>query len=116
VWVHKKIMRGEVRAALRWYHAELTKRRLDLLADEARLAGRPSRPEARKAEKWLDAKRLEQTAIETSPDQRVLARALLAEISLFEDLSRSVAQTRGFKLPDYAPVATWIRAELSRFA
>jgi hypothetical protein len=116
VWVHKKIMRGETRAALQWYHAELTNRRLDLLAEEARLAGRPARPEARKAEKWLDARRVEQTDIETSPDQRVLARALLAEIALFEDVSRSVAQTRGFKLPDYAPVATWLRAGLSRFA
>jgi hypothetical protein len=116
VWVHKKIMRGEVRAALRWYHDELVERRYVLLAEESRLAGRSSRPEARKAEKWLDARRLEQTAIETSPDQRILARALLAEMALFEDVSRSVAQTKGFKLPDYAPVAAWLRAELSRLA
>jgi len=116
VWVYKKIMRGEVRAALRWYHAELIERRQALLAEEARLAGRPARPEARKAEKWLDTRRLEQTAIETSPDQRVLARALLAEIALFEEVSRSVAQTRGFNPPDYTAVAAWLRTELCRLA
>jgi hypothetical protein len=107
-------MRGEVRAALRWLHAELAERRLTLLAEEARQAGRAARPEARKAEKWLDERRLGQTAIVTSPDQRVLARALLAEITLFEEVSRSVAQTRGFPLTDYSAVAAWLRTELNK--
>lgn len=114
VWVYKKIMRGESRAALRWYHRELVEHRLALLAEEARHADRASKPEARKAEKWLDARRLEQTAITTSPDQDVLARALLAEMALFEEVSRSVAQSRGFDLPDYTPVAAWLRTELKR--
>lgn len=116
VWVHKKTMRGEVQAARRWFHAELVERRWVLLAEEARLAGRPARPEARKAERWLDTRRLEQTAITTSPDRRALAKALLAEMALFEEVSRSVAQSRGFTEPDYAAVAAWLRAELSLLA
>lgn len=116
VWVYKKVMRGELRAALRWMHIELTDRRLALLAEEARLVGKTARPEARKAEQWLDARRLEQTAIATSPDQLVLAKALLAEISLFEEVSRSVAASHGFVLPDHSQVAGWLRAELQNLS
>jgi hypothetical protein len=43
-----------------------------------------------------------------------LARALLAELALFEDVCRSVAGSRGFLLPDYAAVAAWLRAELMK--
>ena len=53
--------------------------------------------EALKAEKWLDAKRLEQTKVVTGTDQQVLARALLAQITLFEEVSQSVAR-RNFGL------------------
>ena len=67
------------------------------------------------SQRELEGQLKKQTDIETSPDQRVLARALLAEMALFEDVSRSVAQAKGFKLPDYAPIALWLRAELSRF-
>lgn len=114
VWVLKKIARGEVRAAARWNQVEVMDHLLGLLAEEARLAGRPARPEARKAEQWLDARRLRQTDITTSLDQKVLAQALLAEIDLFEEVSRSVAATRGFALPDHSAVAGWLRAELAR--
>ncbi len=114
VWVEKKIARGELRAALRWYNVESVRHRWSLLEEEARLAGRSPRPEARKAERWLDARRLAQTAIETNLDQRVLARALLAEISLFEEVSRSVATGRGFPLRDHSAVAAWLRAELNK--
>jgi Streptomycin adenylyltransferase len=114
VWVQKKIARGEVRAAARWKHVELMDHLLALLAEEARLAGRPARPEARKAEQWLDARRLAQTDIPTSLDQNALARALLAEIELFEEVSRSVAQSRGFALVDHSAVAAWLRAELDK--
>ncbi|HWA26755.1 MAG TPA: hypothetical protein VG734_13945 [Lacunisphaera sp.] len=114
IWVQKKIMRGETRAALRWYQVELTKHRWALLEEEARIAGRPVRPEARKAEKWLDARRLEQTAIETSTDQQMLARGLLAEMALFEEVTRSVAASRGWSIPDTAAVAAWLRQELNR--
>lgn len=114
VWVQKKIMRGENRAALRWLQIEVTERRQLLLAEEARLAGRPVRAEARKAEKWLDERRLIQTSIEIRPDQQVLARALLAEVDLFEQLSLSVANSREFALPDYSAVSTWLRTELAK--
>jgi hypothetical protein len=116
VWVQKKCARGETRAALRWQQIELTDHVYALLAEEARLAGRQSRPEARKAEKWLDARRLGQTAVETSTDQRVLARALLGQITLFEEVCRSVAESRSFVLPDYSAVAAWLRQELTKLA
>ena len=116
VWVQKKCARGESRAALRWQQVELTDHVYALLAEEARLAGRPARPEARKAEQWLDAKRLTQTAMETGIDRRVLARALLVQITLFEEVCRSVAESRSFVLPDYSAVATWLRQELRKLA
>jgi hypothetical protein len=116
VWVQKKCARGESRAALRWQQVELTDHVYALLAEEARLAGRPARPEARKAEQWLDAKRLEQTKIETGTDQHVLARALLTQITLFEEVCRSVAGSRGWAVPDYSAVAAWLRQELTKLA
>ncbi|MEJ1973290.1 MAG: hypothetical protein WDM96_12755 [Lacunisphaera sp.] len=75
-----------------------------------------ARPEALKAEKWLDAKRLAQTEIETDFSQSSLAAALLGEIALFEDVSANIAKTRGFAAPDYSVVAAWLRAELSILA
>jgi hypothetical protein len=116
VWVQKKICRGEVRAAMRWNHREVMEHLLALLEEEARLVGRPVRPEARKAEQWLDDRRLAQTTIPVAPDQRSLARALLAEMALFEEVSRSVAQGRGFAPPDDAAVAAWLRSELTPLA
>lgn len=116
VWVTKKIARPEPRSALHWLHKLVTDHVYALLAEEARLAGRPARPEARKAEQWLDAKRLAQTDIQTGTDQRGLARALLAQIILFEEVCRSVAGSRGFVLPDYSAVAGWLRTELTKLA
>ena len=114
VWVGKKIMRGELRAALRWHHTALREQAYALLEEEARLAGRAPRPEARKAEQWLDDARLRQTALTTGPEQRGLARALLAELTLFREVSQSVAAQRGFARPDYSAVETWLRAELAK--
>jgi hypothetical protein len=114
VWVQKKCVRGESRTALRWQQIALTDHVYALLEEEARLAGRPTRPEARKAEKWLDPRRLTQTAMETGTDQRVLARALLAEITLFEEVCQSVAGSRGWATPDYSAVAAWLRKELTK--
>lgn len=114
VWIYKKVARPEARSALHWLHMMIVDHLYALLAEEARIAGRPARPEARKAEQWLDAGRLEQTNLVTSLDQKVLARALRSQIDLFEDVSRSVAQSRGFKLPDRSAVAGWLRAELDR--
>ncbi len=116
IWVSKKICRGESHAALRWYYYEVVERRWKLLEVEARINGRSSRPEARKAELWLSPRRLEQTQIVTSIDQSVLARALLAEIALFEEVARSVSDSRGISLPDYSAVAGWIRAQLAPLA
>ncbi len=116
VWVAKKIARPEPRSAMHWLNKLVTDHVYALLAEEARLAGRPARPEARKAEQWLDANRLAQTAIETGPDQRVLARALLGEIALFEEVCRSVAASRSFVVPDHAAVAAWLRSELTKLA
>lgn len=114
VWVAKKIKRGELRAALRWSQFELREHSYALLAEEARLAGRTPRPEARKAEQWLDARRLQQTAIETSIEQAQLARALLAEMDLFVEVSASVAARRGWAVPDYRAVEAWLRTELDK--
>ncbi len=114
VWVAKKIARPEPRSAMHWLHKLIINHVYALLEEEAWLAGRVARPEALKAEKWLDARRLEQTVIETGTGQRGLARALLAEICLFEEVSQSVAASRGFALPDYSAVAAWLRAELAK--
>ncbi len=114
VWVAKKTARPEPRSAMHWLHKLVLEHVYAVLEEEAWLAGRRARPQALKAEKWLDETRLNQTAISTTMDQRDLARALLAELALFEDVCRSVAGSRGFLLPDYAAVAAWLRAELMK--
>jgi hypothetical protein len=114
VWVTKKIARPEPRAALHWLHKLIVEHVYALLEEEAWLAGRRARPEAQKAEKWLEPRRLEQTELITSLDPKVLARALLAQMGLFEEVSRSVAASHGFALPDHAAVAAWLRTELAR--
>lgn len=114
VWIGKMIIRPEPRSAMHWLHILVTEHTYALLAEEARIAGRVARPEARKAEQWLDARRLQQTDIVTSVDQKVLARALLSEIALFEEVSESVATSRGFKLPERTAVAAWLRGELGK--
>ena len=101
---------------MHWLHLLVVYHVYALLQEEARLAGRKPRPEARKAEQWLDDRRLRQTAIATSPDQAVLARALRAEIALFREVSAGVAAQRGFAGPDYAEVEAWLRAGLDRVA
>jgi hypothetical protein len=116
VWVAKKILRGEVRAAQRWQGTVLREHVYALLEEEARLAGRKPRPEARQAESWLDETRLGQTAIETGLDQSVLARALVSKLTLFREVSHRVAEQRGFAVPDYRALETWLRAELAKVA
>ncbi len=114
VWVFKKLARRELRAAVRWHTTELLEHTFALLEEEARLAGRAPRPEARKAEQWLDERRLKQTEVSLAPDQRVLARALRQAIDLFVDVSAKVAAQRGFKLPDHSEVERWLRAGLEK--
>jgi hypothetical protein len=114
VWVFKKIARPEPRSAMHWLHLLVVQHVYVFLAEEARLAGRTPRPEARKAEQWLDVRRLDQTDIETGTHQCGMARALLTEITLFEEVSTSVATSRGFAVPDYSAVASWLRVELAK--
>lgn len=116
VWVMKKIARPEPRSAMHWFHKLVIEHSYALLAEEAWISGRGARPEALKAEKWLEPKRLAQTDIATSTDPQKLALTLLAELELFEDLSRIVAASRGFPLRDYSAVADWMRSELSKLA
>jgi hypothetical protein len=114
VWVSKKIARPEPRSAMHWLHLLVVHQVYPLLAEEARLEGFAPRPEARKAEQWLNARRLRQTAIVTGVEQVQLARALLAELDLFVEVSASVASRRGFALPDYSAVEAWLRSELAK--
>jgi hypothetical protein len=116
VWVFKKIARPEPRSAMHWLHLLVVQHVYVLLAEEARLEGRVPRPEARKAEQWLDARRLAQTDIATGTDPCGLARALLAEITMFEEVCASVAASRGFKPEDYSAVAAWLRTGLTKLA
>ena len=116
VWIFKKITRHEPRSAMHWLHLLVVHHVYALLHEEARLAGRRPRPEARKAEQWLDETRLRQTAITTGPDQAILARALMAELTLFREVSASVAASRGFALVDYSAVEAWLRSELAKIA
>jgi hypothetical protein len=116
VWVHKKIMRGEARAALRWMHRELFERCWHLLEEESKVAGRSSRPEARHAERWLDARRLSQTAITTTADQKILAQALLAEMDLFEEVTHNVANAKRYIFRDPSALIGWMRVELENLS
>jgi hypothetical protein len=116
VWVAKKIFRGELRAAMRWSQVELREHTYALLAEEARLEGRSPRPEARQAEQWLGADRLQQTATPTGPEQAQLAAALLAELALFQEVTQSIAARRKFAVPDHTAVAQWLATELAKVA
>lgn len=116
VWVAKKTLRGELRAASRWFQVELRRHTYALLEEEMRLAGRNPRPEARQAETWLSGERLAQTSRPVALGQAHLAAALLEEIELFGEVSRNVASRHGFQAPDHAAVEKWLRAELSRVA
>jgi aminoglycoside 6-adenylyltransferase len=116
VWTAKKILRGEVRAAQRWAHLGMREHTYALLAEEARLAGRAPRPEARQAERWLTERQLQQTAMPGGAHASDLARSLLAEMELFREVTREVAKQRGFAEPDYTEVENWLRTELTKLA
>ena len=116
IWVAKKIARPEPRSAMHWLHKLVIEHVYAMLEEEAWLAGQVARPQALKAEKWLDERRLRQTAIVTGIDQALLARALLAELDLFVEVSASVASRRGFALPDYTAVEAWLRTELAKLS
>ena len=114
VWIAKKIARPEPRSAMHWLHKLIIEHVYAMLEEEAWLAGRVARPQALKAEQWLDERRLKQTAIVTGIEPAQLARALLAELDLFVEVSANVASHRGFALPDYSAVEAWLRAELGK--
>lgn len=114
VWLMKKIARGENRSAVLW----LAKLNLEvvypLLQEEARLQGRVSRPEARKAEQWLDDNRLAQTNFAVVPESRQLAGSLLGLMDLFKDVSRSVATRLNYRLSDTSELEEWLKGELAK--
>lgn len=116
VWVFKKIARPEPRSAMHWLHLLVVNHVYVMLEEEARSAGRTPRPEARKAEQWLDEKRLNQTEFVTGADPQVLARALLSQITLFREVSEGIASRRQITLPDYRAVEHWLRDNLERIA
>lgn len=116
VWVYKKVARPEPRSAMHWLHLLMVHHVYPMLAEEARLGGRVARPEGRKAEQWLGARRLAQTSIVTSIDQRQLASTLLAMLDLFGEASGNVAKARGFAIADHAAVESWLRSELTKLA
>lgn len=116
VWLMKKIARGENRSAVLW----LAKLNLEvvypLLQEEARLQGRVPRPEARKAEQWLNDKRLAQTDFAAVPEPQQLADSLLGLMDLFKDVSRSVAAHLNYLQYDATKVETWLRRQLAKLA
>ena len=116
VWVFKKSARGELRAAARWHGREVLELVYLLLAEEARLGGRRARPEARKAERWLEPERLRQTELAPGWSRAEQARAQLATIDVFSAAARAVAAGRGFALEPHAEIERWLRAELGRMA
>lgn len=116
VWLAKRIGRAETRAANLWHGKLLLEQVYPLLAEEARLAGRAARPEARKAERWLDDERLRQTAIAPGWLPAEQARALLATVDVFAAAARSVAAARGFSPDPHAEIERWLRTELGRLA
>ncbi|WP_438479629.1 aminoglycoside 6-adenylyltransferase [Oleiharenicola lentus] len=116
VWVFKKTMRGEFRAAQRWHAREVREHLYALLEEEARVSGLKPRPEARQAERWLTPERLAQTSVQLTPQRAALAQALLAEVALFREATASVATLRGFKLGDYSALENWLRSELGKLS
>lgn len=114
VWLLKKVARPEPRSAMHGLHAVLLAQVYPLLEEEARVAGKKSRSEARKAERWLDPERMSQTAIATDVEKVTLARALLATIDLFTEAAAKVAALRGFRVAEHAAVEEWLRSELAR--
>jgi hypothetical protein len=115
VWLAKRIARKEYRAAIHWMGKLTLEHVYPVLQEEARLAGNSPRPEARKAELWLNEERLRQTEVTLAPDQRILAKALLASIDLFVSAAQSVAASRGFSLNPHREIEQWLRVELGRF-
>jgi hypothetical protein len=112
VWVTKKIQRGEVRTAQREFHRILMEKTWLLMEEEARSLGAAARPKARRAEQWLEPRRLAQTALGTSTDAAVLRRATLDVAEAFADVARSLAAARGWSWQEPAALRDWVRAQL----
>lgn len=110
VWVTKKIERGELRAAQREIHRVLLEKTWLLLENETRARGATARPEARRAETWLDPRRLAQTAIGTAPDAAGLRRSTAAIAELFADLARHQAGAHGWAHREPSALLDWFRA------
>lgn len=110
VWVAKKILRGELRAAQRELHRTLVEHTWLLLEYETRGTGGRARPEARHAERWLAAPRLAATVFASAADETALKRALADVTALFEDTAAQLAAARGWTVPDHAALKAWLLA------
>lgn len=107
-WAAKKAARGESLAAQRWHLVHGRDHLWRLLAEDARLAGRGSRPEARYAEAWLPA---EDLALMRQPWPAVageLLPRLRGEMELFRRVAARVAGARGFVLNPHEDLARWL--------
>jgi len=107
VWVTKKTLRGELRAAQREFHRHLAEQVWLLLEHEARTQDAAVRPEARRAERWLAASRLAGTALATATDTTALKAALRQLHALFEETSSALARTHGWSPPAAPALREW---------
>lgn len=108
VWVTKKTLRGELRAAQREFHRHLAEQVWLLLEHEARTQSDAAvRPEARRAERWLAASRVAGTALATATDATALKTALRQLHTLFEETSSTLARARGWPQPVAPALREW---------
>ncbi len=108
VWVAKKAARGESLAAQRWHFVHGRDHLWRLLAEDARLAGREARPEARYAETWLLPEDLALMRRPWPADSGPLSARLREEIGLFQRVAARVARMRGFVLNPHEDLVRWL--------
>jgi hypothetical protein len=114
IWLCKRITRSEHRAAMYGMNQLWGDLIYPLLCEEARSGGQKPRPEARKAEVWLNQQRLKQTAFFIGPDSKRLADTLLSAIELFCDVTNGIAEKHSYPLPNRTDAEQWLRSELAR--
>lgn len=114
VWAAKKALRGEYLACQRGVHEHLVEACLRIMQEEARLAGRPSRPLGRRAETWLTASQIEALSRGTKPEPVRLAEAILGCAEAYARSAQSVAAARGWKIRPNADVRAWLSGALVR--
>lgn len=100
VWIAKKIVRGELRAAERGIQLVLLDSAFKVLQEEGRLGGKTAKDRWRRAELWLSPERLTETAIPLYPERSVLTPALTRAIDLFESSAAEVAKAHHWPQAD----------------